>query len=185
MEKRGKEIILLVLAAALLVVLVMTFVRRSAAPTPVAAEPAVTQNNPQATAEAAEALEEPQLPSAKELLGRSPGSSAKRNPFSSPGNPVVVAKPVTPEQTSKPAENGALPTMILPGGEEDQTGVLTLKGIIRGDRTLAILRRGDTHYFVGPGGRLDNNYVVSHIGVNSVTLRANDNNIILHLGGGR
>ncbi|NIM04144.1 MAG: hypothetical protein GTN69_02985 [Armatimonadetes bacterium] len=189
MEKRGKEIILLVLAAVLVAVAAVTLFQRSGPPPK---PPVADQVQEEVVAKESDKED---LPTPQALLGGSPGTSASRNPFSQPGGggppPKAPAEPAEPAPSSGGEPGAALPPLVPPGGvgtlPSDLTpDVLHLTGVIRGEKTLAVLRKGETRYFVNRGDKVEGNYVVTYIGANSVTLRTNEGDKInLILGGGR
>lgn len=205
MEKRGKEIILLVLAVALVAVAAVTLLRRPAPAPPPAVEPATARpekSQPGSDAEAAKPAK-PELPTPQALLGGSAGSSPNRNPFSQPGGaaPSGAAAAAPTDAQLPPGGPGALPpngpagaatSALLPvaggGGERPPVAqdTLYLSGVIRGRKSVAILRRGEARYFVGRGERVEGNYVVAYIGPDSVILKDKaGNKMSLQLGGGR
>jgi hypothetical protein len=186
MEKRGKEIIFLVLAAVLVAVAAMTLFKRPSAP-PV--EPAAQKPREET---AAKAPDKSELPTPQALLGGPPGTSPTRNPFTRPGaasQPAAVpaGQPPSPEGTP---ETGLPPLPpppdgVSPLGPDLAPDVLQLTGTIRGEKSVAVLRRGDAHYFVTRGERVEGEYVVTNIGQNSVTLKTKEGKkLVLTLGGG-
>jgi hypothetical protein len=201
MEKRGKEIILLVLALLLVVITVVTLLpKKGKAPQAAAA---VNTDQGKATASQEEIIRETgkksNLPAPGELLGGSPGSSPNRNPFASPAlagvptqpTPASVApKPLTSGGSANvaPTGSGTLPP-FFPQGSNPAMGAapgepLQFTGLMGGEDPMAIVRRGETRYFVHVGDAVDN-YRVTSIGSGRVTLKSKEGNkIILHLGGG-
>jgi len=187
MEKRRKEVILLVLAAVFVAVAAVTLFRR---PAPPAEAPAAAQTE---TRKPPAAPAKPPLPSPQALLGASPGTSASRNPFARPAGAVLPGDAGQQPAAGPPAAaNGAaLPPLPPPGGmgplpPEAVPEVLRLTGLIHGKKSLAILRKGETRYFVSRGDKVEDAYLVAYIGANSVTLKTKEGNkIILNLGEGR
>ncbi len=202
MEKRGKEIILLVLAIVLVAAAGATLFRRPAAPAKVE-----VKAKPRPKAKAAESARTA-LPTAQALLGASPGTSPNRNPFSAPAGAVAPVRmfPVpgrsvpAPARASTAAALPAVPPLPFgpslaslppfPLGGSPATPVaapepLRFIGAMRGERTLVLLRKGQVRYFVGLGDRVDEQYLLTSIGSDRVTLEGKQGKkIILHLGEG-
>jgi hypothetical protein len=220
MEKRGKgkEAILLVLGLVLVVVVVFSMIKRPApAPKQETADTSKTvaktaaPNKDKAT-QVADKNAKPELPLPQAVLGgKSPGTSASRNPFTAP--PVVV-NAAAPGRTTAPVANiqpalgrpnpgftpGPLPALgtmfsnlLSPTGAPTGAGLaagkpvdsLQLSGTVMGRSALAVLRKGNTRYFVHRGDPVDGGLVVATINYGQVTLRSKEGkNINLHLGGG-
>jgi len=202
MEKRGKEIILLVLALLLVGITVITlFPKKSKAPQAVAAVNNVEQQKTAATQEKATAEGEVKtnLPAPGELLGTSPNSSPNRNPFAAPASAGIATQPTPAATASKPMTSGGSANVaptgsgtlppFFPQNPNPALGAtpaepLQFVGLMGGGDPMAIIRRGETRYFVHVGEVVDN-YRVTSIGSGRVTLKSKEGNkIILHLGGG-
>jgi len=203
MEKRGKtkEIILLALAVVLVVVLIISFTSKGpqkTAPAPGEETVATTPDGQDKPDEAKTDEAKAGLPTPEELLGKSPGTSEKRNPFTTPEAQVTAAKPDTPKvdssdaaasaNTQAAANGGIMPIFINDNGLPNpmDTEMLRLTGIIVGQRSsLAVMRKGQTRYFARIGEKIEDGYRVASIGYGKVTLKSTEGKIIsLQLGGG-
>jgi len=60
---------------------------------------------------------------------------------------------------------------------------LQVTGIINGSIKLAIIRAGDARYIVREGQLICSRYTVEHITADSVWIKVEDRNFVLHLGG--
>jgi len=201
MTRRGKDVLLLVLAVVALVVALYTFRHKPApAPAPQA----------QATAASAAGKEKAKGGEATESPGATQTASATgapRNPFAGPGPEGVVAastpevKPVGPAPAGPKVSEGkgepvpsipptpapaAASMPPLPGagqtaGPRPEQG-LTLTGIVRGRRTMAVIREGEKRYYAVVGDRIGD-YRVQTIGQREVVLADREGKVILRMGG--
>jgi hypothetical protein len=199
MEKRGKEIILLALALILIAVTAFTLIPRKAkAPQAVAAvnttDQGETAGNETKTADDGNKTD---MPAPGELLGAPSGASPNRNPFAAPATAATpVATATTRGASAIPAASGAATTgtgnlpPLFPQNPVAALGippveVLQFTGVLQGNNEpMAIMRRGESRYFVGVGDYVDN-YRVNSIGSDRITLKSKEGKqIILHLGRG-
>jgi hypothetical protein len=107
-----------------------------------------------------------------------PTEPAAGQSVSAPSRVVEAAPPArTPP---RPVAQGGLPPLpplghgpdagnVEPGGPPPD--VLWLAGVIEGEPTVALLRRGENRYLVGEGDTIEDGYQVVKIATGSVTLR--------------
>jgi len=191
MDKRRKELILIAVGAlVVLIALYLTFRPRTqpaSAQPPVAAAPA-----PQAppASQAPQAQPAAQSAPAQEpvLVESGAATTDGRDPF----RPIVVAKaPAAPPAAANPGA-GALPPITIPGPWGDSPGLtapvsapepLRLTGVVRGEPSIAVLRRGAKRYIVTIGDPVDNTYLVKSISDGRVVLASGEKTLSLTLGG--
>jgi hypothetical protein len=207
MDKRRKELLFLAIGlVVLLAALYLTF-KPSARPAQATAQPqaAVAATAAPSTAPQPSAKIES---SAGPLPMSEGGTTQGRNPF----KPVMAALPAAPPRTSPPpmfmpTRMTALPpissqpvplTLFGPGAQPTPGGVtnatpvaagpppeppLRLTGVIYGDPSVAIIRKGDKRYFVRPGDPVGNRYTVQSISHRQVVLASNQGTLSLELTG--
>lgn len=196
MDKRRKELLFLGAGLAiLLVALYSTFkpaTRTATAQPPAGAAPAATA---QAAAQPSAQIQ----PSGAPIPMSEGGTTDGRNPF----RPVIATQPAAPPP---PTMIAALSTRPLPpiepmplqlfgpgGGSPPGPSVLTpgppaeppwhLTGVIYGDPSMAIIRKGARRYFVRPGDPVGGRYVVQSISHRRVVLVSDEGTLQLDLTG--
>ena len=205
MDKRRKELLFLAAGLAiLLVALYSTFkpaTRTATAQPPAGATPAATA---QAAAEPSAQIQ----PSGAPIPMSEGGTTDGRNPF----RPVIATQPAAPPGSAPPPPPtmiAALSTRPLPpiepmplqlfgpgGGSPPGPSVLTpgpqappaepawhLTGVIYGDPSMAIIRKGAKRYFVRPGDPVGGRYVVQSISHRRVVLASDEGTLQLDLTG--
>jgi hypothetical protein len=98
----------------------------------------------------------------------------------------LAAEPARPETAPKPVSPVLLPPFPWVGGANPPPApspVLRVTGIITGSPSIAVLTRGEEHFIVQPGDRIDGELRVQSIGTSSVTLEAGNKTRVLRLGG--
>ena len=175
MQSRGKEILLLALALAALAVALYTFwgkPKGTATPAPDAGIQA--EEAGQEVARAPEDEEDGGAP--EEPAGEVTTTDANRNPFSAPDAPASGPPPGD-------AETGEPPSDPLLAEEPALKTELRLVGIVTGARTLAVIRHGDTRYYVKVGDEIADGYRVEAIrGDREVVLAGSKGTIVLRTG---
>ena len=205
MDKRRKELLFLAIGlVVLLAALYLTF-KPSARPAQATTRPPtapVAAAAPTAASQASANVE----PSAAPIPMSEGGTTEGRNPF----KPAMAALPAAAPQTSPPPmftspRVAPLPPiqpvsleLFRPGGQEPMPGVISptpaasgppaepplrLTGVIYGDPSIAIIRKGDKRYFVRPGDPVGNRYVVQSISHRQVVLASNQGTLSLELTG--
>ncbi|UCH36613.1 MAG: hypothetical protein JSV65_09740 [Armatimonadota bacterium] len=200
MDKRRKE--LLFLGAGLAVLLAALFFTFKPTTRPAQA---TTQPPPSATAREPSDLASARIESSAAPIPMSQGgTTAGRNPFA----PVIAARPASAPGSAPPAMVAAMPPAPLPPiepmrlelfGPPDQaspSGVITpaaeptpaqatlrLTGVIYGDPSMAIIRKGDKRYFVRPGDPVGGRYMVQSIARRQVVLASSEGTLRLDLTG--
>lgn len=118
-----------------------------------------------------------------------PTEPAAEQSVSAPSPAAAAAPPVrTP---ARPADQGGLPPLpplghgleaegLAPSGPPPD--VLWLAGVIEGERTVALLRRGENRYLVGEGDKIEGGYQVVKIAAGSVTLQRGGRKRTLRVG---
>jgi hypothetical protein len=203
MEKKKKELILLGLAVVLILVTAVTLLPKKpkvsqAVAAASSSSGSKTSDSKPASKEAAKTGKGAALPTPGELLGGSSGNSPNRNPFAAPAAARAATNSTTPSAAKPaataapagtPAGNGNLPP-FFPQNPNPMAAAaapvepLQLSGVMLGDQTIAVVRRGETRFFVHVGDAVEN-YRVTSIGSSRITLKSKEGNqIILHLGGG-
>jgi hypothetical protein len=201
MDKRRKELLFLAIGlVVLLAALYFTFKpnTRAAQATMTPAATAAAAAAPQPTAKVE--------PSAAPIPMSEGGTTQGRNPFA----PVIATLPAVPPASAPPPMFTAprvapLPPiqpigfkLFQPGGQQPIPGVinptpaasgppveapLRLTGVIYGDPSIAIIRKGDRRYFVRPGDPVGNRYVVQSISHRQVVLASSQGTLSLELTG--
>jgi len=173
MQGRGKEILLLVLAVGALGVALYTFRGK---PKPAPPPPAPTQPAKQQVAEA------PGEDVAAEQGSGEAAAGPAVDPFSVPsGGPT--AEPTEGTEPSGPELIGPPPEEPLPGAQPPSETGLKLEGIVAGMPTVAVIRHGDTPYFVTVGQQVAEGYRVEAIrGEGEVVLAGQHGRIVLRTG---
>jgi len=111
----------------------------------------------------------------EEPAGEVTTTDTDRNPFSAPEAPASGPPPGD-------AETGEPPDPLLAEQQPLQTE-LRLVGIVTGARTLAVIRHGDTRYYVKVGDEIADGYRVEAIrGDREVVLAGNRGRIVLRTG---
>jgi len=154
------------------------------------AEPAAS--DPTSTTEPERKASEPERSEAAEKPAETAETSKPQVKAESVVTPRPTPKPATSSKpTPKTSTTRSLPP--LPPPEWSMTdapaeptgpppGVLWLSGVIQGDPRVALLRRGDSRYVVKEGDIIEDRYVVSEIGNNSVTLKYGSRTKTLRVG---
>jgi len=191
MDKRRKELALVAVGA--LVVLVALFLTFRPRTQPAAAQPPAT-----AAAKAAPGGEKPQPQVAKRedakpvVIESGAATSAGRDPF----RPIVVAKanfvpgPMASSATP-PATTGLPPLPVFvgqapPGGPVGAVPAvepLRLAGVVQGNPSVAVLRKGNQRFIVTIGDPVDSQYTVKSISDGRVVLAKGEKTLSLTLGG--
>ena len=173
MQSRRKEIILLGLALAALAVALYTFLGKPRG-TATSAPDAVVRAE-EAGQEVATAPEESAAPE-EEPAGEVTTPDTDRNPFSAPEAPASGPPPGD-------AETGEPPPDPLLAEQQPLKAELRLVGIVTGARTLAVIRHGDTRYYVKVGDEIADGYRVEAIrGDREVVLAGSKGTIVLRTG---
>ena len=175
MQSRGKEILLLALALSALAVALYTFwgkPKGTATPAPDAGIQAE-----EAGQEVARAPEVEEGGAPEEPAGEVTRTDANRNPFSAPDAPASGPPPAGDAGTGGP------PPDPLLAEEPALKTELRLVGIVTGARTLAVIRHGDTRYYVKVGDEIADGYRVEAIrGDREVVLAGSSGTIVLRTG---
>jgi len=133
-------------------------------------EPSEVSQPPAATADTPSTQNDcPPTPAAKPTP--SPAASSKPAPKTSTTRSLPPLPPPEWSMTDAPVE---------PTGPPPE--VLWLSGVIQGDPRVALLRRGESRYVVKEGDIIEDRYVVSEIGNNSVTLKSGSRTKTLRVG---
>lgn len=164
--------------AMLAVGIVVTCAEQPATPQPLAAEAAVAETPP------ALAADQPSEPEPAQPEPPEPAAEPAPEPAPPPASAQTAAASA-PRPAPRPALARAvsaeyLPPFMLPSADGGGTatrplgpppGVLWLSGVIQGDPTVAVLRRGENRYHVCEGDLIEGRYRVISISNNSVVLR--------------
>jgi len=196
MKLRKKDLAKIVGFSAALVMLavgiVVTCAEQSATPQPPAAEAAVAETPPTLAADQpSEPAAEPAVEAAPEP--ESPEPAAEPAP---PPVPAQTAAASAPRPAPRPAPARAVPAASLPpfmlpstdgGGTATRPlgpapGVLWLSGVIQGDPTVAVLRRGENRYHVCEGDLIEGRYRVISISNNTAVLQRGSTRQTLRVG---
>jgi hypothetical protein len=209
MDKRRKE--LLFLGAGLLVLLVaLYFTFKPSTPAAEATAQAPAAGSTAQTAAAPAGPTEPSAqiePSAVPVPMSEGGTTVNRNPFapviattiakapgSSPPSMIAMRAPSLPpiepmrlqlfQPEGGPASaTGSASGVITPTPAAPVDAPLRLTGVIYGDPSMAIIRKGDKRYFVRPGDPVGNRYVVQTISHRRVVLASSQGTLSLDLTG--
>jgi hypothetical protein len=211
MDKRRKELIflgagLLVLLAALYFTFKPSTRAAQAVPQSQAAAPATESAAPTAAAPSAQIS-----PAPAPLLASESATSAGRNPFAPavsnqaaaapqgapPPMMTAMARPLPPIQPMPlrlfgPDASAAAPTAPAspqPGVSTPAAAAppaeppLSLTGVIYGDPSMAIIRKGSQRYYVRPGDPVGGRYIVRSISNRRVVLASSQGTLSLDLSG--
>ena len=190
MKLRKKDLAKIVGFSAALAILavgiVVTCAEQSATPQPPAAEAAVAETPPTLAAD------QPAQPDPSEP---EPCQPVPPEPAAEPAPPPVPAQtPAAPAPRPAPARAvpaASLPPFMLPSTDGGGTatrplgpapGVLWLSGVIQGDPTVAVLRRGENRYHVCEGDLIEGRYRVISISNNTAVLQRGSTRQTLRVG---
>jgi len=193
MKLRKKDLAKIVGFSAALVILavgiVVTCAEQPATPQPPAAEAEVAvaetpstlaadqPSEPETPEPAAESAPEPAPPAADPAPPRAQTAAAPApRPAPAPARAVPAAS--LPPFMLAPADGGGTATRPL----GPAPGVLWLSGVIQGDPTVAVLRRGENRYHVCEGDLIEGRYRVVSISNNTVVLQRGSTRQTLRVG---